>query len=403
MTVEIRPVTQDEMETFHHNVRIGFSAPLRPRDQPERPPEILPEWTLCAFDDGELATTYAALPFTLHMNGRTMPAAGVTAVTTQPWHRRRGHLRRIMETDFARMHEGGPSVAILYASMAAIYQRFGYSVVSTHLRYAIEPRYIEFAYPVQARGRMRRLSRDDLSAIKPLYERVAAERTGYLRRTEWDWQNSTIGYDQEPPLIAVYEEDGNAQGYVIYWAERKEGETFRFGGDVRVAVGDFIWRTPAAYQALWDFLRRTDLAREITCWRMPADDPAPDLLLEPRMLYAMQMDGILARIVDVQRAPTERGYDGEGRVTFEVQDEMAPWNAGRWELEAGAEGACMRRTDRDAEVSMSINTVAPLLFGHLSASQAARMGRLTANDASALPRWDALLRTRVPPACANGF
>ena len=40
-----------------------------------------------------------------------------------------------MATDFARMHDqGGPAIAMLYASMAAIYQRFGYAIVSTHLR-----------------------------------------------------------------------------------------------------------------------------------------------------------------------------------------------------------------------------------------------------------------------------
>src|SRR5262245_30704995 len=132
------------MAQFEANVRTGFSVSA-PRDEPERPQEIEPEWTLCAIEDGELATTYAAMPFTLYMNGRTAPAAGVTAVTTLPWHRRRGHLRRIMETDFRRMHEsGGPALAILYASMAAIYQRFGYSVASTHLRYTLEPRHIEF-------------------------------------------------------------------------------------------------------------------------------------------------------------------------------------------------------------------------------------------------------------------
>src|SRR5215213_8919527 len=95
MTVEIRPLTAEEMPQFYHNLATGFSQTPRPPSE-DRPQEFKPEWTLCAFEDGELATTYAAFPFTLHMNGRTTPVAGVSGVTTLPWQRRRGHLRQIM-------------------------------------------------------------------------------------------------------------------------------------------------------------------------------------------------------------------------------------------------------------------------------------------------------------------
>jgi predicted acetyltransferase len=403
MAIEIRPVTHEEMPRFHHNVATGFSSTPRPESD-ERPHGVRAEWTLCAFEDGELATTYAALPFTLYMNGRTAPAAGVTAVTTLPWYRRRGHLRQIMATDFARMHDGGgPAIAILYASMAAIYQRFGYAVVSTHLRYHVEPHRVEFTNPVPVRGRLGTFSREDLSKVEPVYDAFAAPRTGYLKRGDFEWQHLTIGYDERPPLLVTYEEDGHVLGYVIYWHEQKDFQPLTFGGTVEVHVGDFIWQTPAAYQALWDYLRRIDLARHINCFRMPGDDPAPDLFLEPRLLYALQQDGLLARIVTVERALTARGYDREGSVTFEVQDEMAPWNAGCWELEAGPEGARVRRSGRAPELTMPVASLAPILFGHFTATEGARMGRLTAHDSSALPRWDDLLRTRFPPACGNGF
>jgi predicted acetyltransferase len=403
MAVEIRPMTQEEMPQFYQTLATGFSTTPRPESE-DRPHEFRPEWTLCAFEDGELATTYGAYPFTLYMNGRTAPAAGVSAVSTLPWHRRRGHLRQIMAADFARMHEaGGPALAILYASMAAIYQRFGYAIVSTHLRYQVEPHRIEFANPAPARGRMGTFTRETVAKVAPVYEAFAAERTGYLRRGELEWQFMTIGYGDRPPLLVTYEEDGQTLGYLVYWHENKEREGLYLGGTVQVWVGDFVWQTPAAYQALWDYLRRVDLARTINCFRMPIDDPAKDLFLEPRMLYALETDGLLARIVTVEQALTERGYDREGRIAFEVQDDLAPWNNGRWELEAAPDGAAVRRTDREPELAMPIASLAPLLFGHFTATQGARMGRLTANDPSTLPRWDELFRTKFPPACGNGF
>jgi predicted acetyltransferase len=403
MTVEIRPITADELPRFRENLRTGFSSPPRPQDA-ERPEPIRPEWTLCAFEDGELATTYAALPFQMYFNGPAVSAAGVTAVSTLPWRRRRGHLRRIMETDFARMHEqDGPAIAILYASMAAIYQRFGFAVVSTAMQYRIEPRFIEFTRPEPERGRFRPFTRDGYACVEPVYEAFASPRPGYLKRDDLLWQHETFFYGPGAPVAVAYEEDGAIQGYVLYFAESRQGKTVTFGGNVQVWVQDFIWRTPAAYRALWGYLRRIDLAKQITIGRPPIDDPAPHLFLEPRMLNAISWDGLLARIVDVDRAMELRPYTGEGRLTFEITDDMAPWNSGRWEMETDGGGTRVRRTARAPELSMPVAALGPLLFGHLTASQGARIGLLTAHASEALPRWDALLRTGFPPGCGNGF
>ena len=40
-----------------------------------------------------------------------------------------------------------------------------------------------------------------------------------------------------------------------------------------------------------------------------------------------------------------------------------------------------------------------LVFGHISASEVARMGRLDVNEDSALPMWDKVMRTKYCPFC----
>ena len=63
----------------------------------------------------------------------------------------------------------------------------------------------------------------------------------------------------------------------------------------------------------------------------------------------------------------------------------------------------MARTDDSAQVSMPVSTLSTLVFGQLSASEAARMGRLDVLDQQALPQWDAVMRTMYRPACADIF
>jgi predicted acetyltransferase len=332
-----------------------------------------PEWTLCAFESGRLATCYAAWPFTMRLNGAPVSIAGVTTVSTAPVSRRRGHLRSIMDADFYRLHEsGGAPIAALYASLAAIYQRYGYGIVSTHVSYQVEPRYLTFSQPATLRGGLRELTRDDAGLLNDIYRRFRDPRNGYLHRSRASW---AVGPLAAPPdghtlSILLYEEDGEPQGYVIYTT----GHIGRFD-----LVRDVYWRS------------------------VPSDDPLPHLLLEPRMLRATARDGILARIIDLPRALTSRPYGALATLTFEIRDEMCPWNAGRWSLETSGSETRVDRTTAEPHLTMPIQTLSMLLFGQITPTEAARMGRLDAHDEAALHLWDAAMRTRYRPYCADQF
>jgi len=172
MVVEIRPAKLEEMEEFY---RVASTALVSPKGQIQG--MISPEWTLCAFEDGKLATAYAAWPLT-RFNGEGIPVAGVTFVGTLPVYRRRGYLRKIATRHFEMLHEQGErSIAILYASRAAIYQRYGYAVVSTRNSYNVEPRFLQFVLPVQVPGKFRELgsSDDEFGLLVDLYRRFRAD------------------------------------------------------------------------------------------------------------------------------------------------------------------------------------------------------------------------------------
>jgi predicted acetyltransferase len=168
-------------------------------------------------------------------------------------------------------------------------------------------------------------------------------------------------------------------------------------------VRDLAWLTPAAYRALWEHLGRFDLVREVTWRSVPTDDPLPHLLLEPRMLNATARDGLLARLVDVDRALAARPYAAAAALTFEVVDELCPWNAGRWRADTTAAGAEVRRTGEEPQLTLPVSTLAMLLFGQITATEAARMGRLDAHEPDALMTWDLALRTKHRPFCPDQF
>lgn len=396
MAIEIRPIRVEELDEFK---RVASNTLVKSRNIFAG---MRPEFTLCVFEDGKLTTSHAAWPITMRFNGAGIPVAGVTTIGTLPVYRRRGHLRRVITTHFAQLYEQKERpLAILYASLAAIYQRYGYAVVSTQNAYNVEPRQLNFTIPKQVPGSFHELSDNEFSVLVDLYRSFRENRTGYVHRGRAMWEAGALA---PPPSggflhMVAYQEKGVPLGYVIYTLQAGAGQP----PNQILTIRDLVWLTANAYRAVWNYLGNMDLATNIVWGRVPVDDPLPHLLLEPRMLRIASSDGLMGRIVDVEQALPKRCYDEEGTLIFEIIDELCPWNKGRWKLETSPQGSFISRTGIEPQLLMPVSTLAMIVFGQISATEAARMERLEVKQETALAMWDRVMRTRYRPACADFF
>ena len=401
MSLEIRPAKKKEMDRFQQMMHEAFLPPIV-----ESPDIQMPEeFTLCAFEDGKMATTYASLPFLVEFNGQSQKMAGISAVSSSLEYRRRGHLRKITARHFKMLKEEGKRpIAILWAAHTAIYQRFGYSTVSSVNTYNVEPRYLQFPLAKPVKGVCRESGENEMDLIKNLYQQFLKGRTGYIHRSDITWKIGPLASAPKGTQfkILVYEEKGKPLGYVIY-TTGKHSDQQAFQPDQQVRIRDLVWLTPSALQALWQVFFHQDLVRSVSWFRVPIDDPLPHLLLEPRQLNQRGYDGIMGRIVDVEKGMIGRGYTGESRLTFKIVDDFCPWNEGSWKLETSPSGSTIKKTRGTPDLEMPVSTLAMLVFGQISASQAAAMGRLDVNKGKVLPDWDHIMKTQYPTFCPDEF
>ena len=394
MKLEIRQAKPEEMVDFE---RVAETALMFNMDH-------LPDHdqTLCGFIDGKLVTSYAAWSLIIAINGKDVPVAGVTTIGTLPVSRRLGTLRKITTRHFETLYEQGErSVAALYASRAAIYRRYEYSPVVTGNSYSVEPRYLEFVAGNEPEGSLKEVRDGETSILSNLYDQYINARTGYLRRDEDMWKRrlSPRPQEQVQQYRVIYEEDGNALGYVIYTVRPVQGKRWAHN----IHINDLVWLTPSAYRGIWEFFNRMDILEEVKWGQVPTNDPLPYLLKEPRMLNMKSTDGMYGRIVDVAEAMDKRGYDAEGKLIFRLNDDLCKWNQGTWMLETSPDGAKITPSSEPPQLEMPAGTLSLLYFGQCSATEAARMGRLDINDPDSLHVWDRVMSTRYKPACADGF
>ena len=405
MAIEIRPASDAEMGQLGQLTSYVYGGAFGDGEDNLPARSNRAEWTLCAFDGARMVASYAAIPFTMRANGTAMALAGVSVVGTLPEYRRRGLLRRIIELSFRQMREAGQSVAALWASQAAIYQRYGYSRGSVLRHYSLDTADAELLTAPDLRLSVtRHQGGAAFDVMRDLYRAFISHRTLYLHRAKPLWHAGVLREDAAlgPVHVAVCRgADERPLGYAAYTL--RAGKVDHPARGQEIVVRDLAWLEIDACRALWAFLARHDLVGRITWRSAPADDPAPELFVEPRMLQARSAEGVWFRVVDVEQALAGRGYDSDGEIILEVPaDRETPWNGGNYRLTVSDGQADVTRTHRAADITLHVKSLSSAFTGFQRLRQLANWG-LVWGDEQAITRADHLFATRYAPHCPDHF
>lgn len=414
MTSEIilRACTRDDWPAFEHVMLTAFGSPVSD-DGREQWLKILDMSLLLVAVQREpsretIVGTAGWVPFDMTVPGGEIPVAAVTMVAVRPTHRRRGILRRIMQRQFEDTHAAGVPVAVLWASESVIYQRFGYGLGYVKGRIEIDPRRAAFLGNPAPVGRVRLIDEAEaLELFPPIYERIRPEIPGSFKRSQTWWEQRKLSDSPAhrggggPMLRAVLEIDDRPEGYAQYRVFPGYGpdslQTHAL--DVIEALGT----SPTATREIWRYLFGVDLIATVRTHRLCAEHPLTLMLTDPRRLRLTVGDGTWVRLVDVDKALAARGYQQEGTLTFDVVDDMCPWNAGVWTLEAGPGGARLKRSTATPQLRLAVADLGAMYLGTVSCTRLARAGRVDELALGAAALADGLFRADVPAWCLDDF
>jgi len=334
---------------------------------------------LVARDGDDVVGTAGAFAFDLTLPGAVAPVAGVSWVGVRATHRRRGLLRALMTRLLRERYEAGEAIAVLWASEAAIYHRYGFGPAAWQLAVEV-PRGAPFVRPVERGGL--RMAAPDRDLLAPVYARVAAARPGWFSRNDALWayrlHDPEHRRDGGGPLRCLVTEA--ADGYALY---STTGDFEPVGPAGRVRVRELVAATPDAAARLWRFLLDLDLTVAVHA-RLGVDDPLLHLLAEPRRAAARMADALWARPLEVGGALSARRCAAPVDVVLEVRDATCPWNARRWRLAGDREGAQCTPTSDPAELSLDVSDLGAALLGGTTLQARAAAGLVQEHRPGAL-------------------
>ncbi|CAM01572.1 putative acetyltransferase [Saccharopolyspora erythraea NRRL 2338] len=398
--LDVRPLADSE----HRRARSLFMRSLHRPDADDQWESVAgryePGRVLGAFDEGELAGTTISLASSIAVpGGAVLPSAAVTGVGVRADRTRRGALRSLMRRQLADVRERGEPLAMLHASEAVIYERFGYGV-ATRSRTVSLDRFRSVLRPeAPTGGRVRMVDAESAAKLLPeIYRRIGLCRTGMISRSD-GWWTSWLAALRDNTVAAVHsDDDGVDDGFVLYEAKVND---HRFDdGVITLQVLDLHGAEPAAVAGLWGFLLGLDLSNRIVAINRPVDELLEWWLTDRRQCRVTSVgDDLWLRLVDVPAALSARTYGQADPVVLEVRDAFLPENSGQYRIAPGEVRLCGDRP----QLSIGVDALASLYLGDVAVSDLVAAGRVAVHDPSAVAAADRLFATAETPWCGTSF
>jgi len=371
--MEIRQLLSNEFEDSVRLSEYAFQYTMSGKDRENAQKRFRPERVWGIFDEGKLEAKLTLLPLHAYIQGKSVSMGGIAGVATWPENRRQGLVSKLLTHTLETMNESGQMLSFLHPFLIPFYRRFGWEIYCEYKKYTIPV--VKLPPKADVPGRVER-DRSDVELLNTLYTGFASRYNGTLERTRDWWENSVM--DAEGHHAVFYSQLGEPEGYVLYKIEKKE-----------LIIDEFVYSNEQARRGLWTFLCNHDsMITQASLKLAPADDILPYLLPDPRIpqeTYPYFMARLVNAKAFIENYSFSPGF--AGKVTLEIKDAFAPWNAGVWEWTMSEEGRAQfvpfTGGAVSTELTCEIGTLTVILLGYKRPEELYRYGGLTGDAAAA--------------------
>ncbi|MGI9596410.1 MAG: GNAT family N-acetyltransferase [Acidimicrobiales bacterium] len=409
MPVDIRPIVEEELDSYVESVVRGFGGEVQEGEQ-DRVRRVLGlDRTHAAFDErNRIVGTSGSYALSMAVPGRVdVATAGLTRITVATSHRRQGILTALIDDHFDEAAANDEPLSALWASEVAIYGRFGYGPATENLTLSYDARLAGVRRPDDPDTIDLVDGTEAEKALPDIRERGRVDRPGQYRRSPLWWEvrcfpdHEWMRDGASPRRYAIAYRDGDPVGYLSYRQKQRWTDNDLPDGELRVS--EIIGVDTRAVHSLWWFLSNVDLFPKVSAWLQPVDCLVPWLAANPRAVKRTVTDGIHVRVLDVEAALSARRYDSPGELILAVTDDSRPAAAGTFRLSVSDDGSARcSATDEKPDAHLSAYAVGGLYLGGCRPEPLVVAGHLRAEQ-PIVDRIRKMFTWPVAPFCDEGF
>ena len=361
--MEVRKLT--EQEHFEANMISHVAFHMRMED-PEKAREeskktVTEDWGAFA-DDGSMMARILNHRFDSMLDGHAVANGGIGGVSTLPEYRNTGAIRKIFEKLIPEAYRNGEVFSTLYPFSHAFYRKFGYETVCWRNNYEFTPSVLS-GYRFDGTAELWKPG-DPVSEYTALYNRFAAGFNLAMRRDDKMMLEKHLKgeYYKDRKFCYLLRENGSPVAYLIF-------QDIRHDPAAILSVEDLAWEGRTGLNAVLGFLARFTADYGTIRMFLPASLQLFSLIRTPRAYDIEQTvtQTYMIRAINVRRMlEIIKKPDGSSFVIRTEGDEYIAENNGTWEVRGGT----VTLTDREPDITVSIQAFGQLAAGSVSLSEA---------------------------------
>jgi predicted acetyltransferase len=395
----MRYATADEFAAIADLDGASFGFHYSERDLEDATLDVELDTMLVALDGDRIVAASCEVPIAMTLPGGQIDTVGLTWVSVDVTHRRRGILRALVERQLRECAARGVPAMILTASEGGIYGRYGFGCATITRKVTIDRRSAQLVATLADHGVTRIPTEQATDALPAIYDRWRKQTPGGLERNTARWQLQLLDREEHRGGMSGLFHLVHADGYVSYRIKSDWND-----GHPRHAcsITDYVVCSPQAHAGLWQVLLGLDLCATIESYRIPTDDPLPLLITDPRQVRTTELnDGLWLRPVDVPALLAARSYALELDVVIGVVDPLL--GDGAYRLRGGPNGATCERTDAPPQAELGVADLGAIVVGGTRLAPLIAAGRVRADDANQLTELDRAFLADVAPTYGTSF
>ena len=325
--------------------------------------------------DGEEVSRLVVVDFVQQIGRNMIRMGGIGGVETPEEHRFKGYARILMDNTLIWMRAEGYDTSMLHG-VPSFYPKFGYTVAFPRITYTLEVKDAEALAPGRSSHRFVNFNGDCVNAVRRMYHRNNAGKTGRTLRRAGHWKNFQKGsnWGIDASCKVALDSRGRPAGYITYDNVDLKPNIIE-AGSMRGEV------FPDILRVCIQLVRKERL--DSLRFYLPEDDDFIHFLqpagMKKEVVYLPDC-GAMVRMIRIQTAlekiAPELASRTHGRGCLNIRTNLdavrLEWKNGRMKIgEAGRKGPTVR---------MPQWALAQLLYGHRPASSLAAEGVIKASS-----------------------
>lgn len=320
------------------------------------------QYFLGAFRDNNLQAAADGRFFEIFIRNQLFKCAGVAFVMTDPVHRRKGLVNKLMEILLRKMKDDGYIYSALWPFEHKFYSNYGYASVEKAISYKIKPSNIRkdiqkdeniSIIKYDKSKDFEKLNKIALNAVNK-YTRIVGKADAWKLRT----------YPQRFKMY-LFERDNEPVGYLCY----KLKKTGDYQYDMNIL--DFAYVDISTKKTILSFLKNFESDVKHVMINLPYEEEILSYLTDYNTEHKFASWPGMLRVLDLKKCL--EGLDYPKKISIELylktEDNIIEENTGTWKLDI-SNGKCVavktleEAVAKDRILEISVNKITQLLAGY---------------------------------------